>query len=58
MCSSDLIIGPLDKCRARLAELASVGVSEVALTLQVPGNEPARVLEALEGLAPAQSTVP
>jgi F420-dependent oxidoreductase-like protein len=52
------IIGPLEECRARLAELESVGVSEVAISLLVPGNEPARALEALEGLAPASSAVP
>lgn len=52
------IIGPLQECRARLAELGSVGVDEVAVTLQVPGNEPARILEALQGLAPAGNAVP
>ena len=52
------IIGPLDECRARLAELERIGVDEVAVSLLVPGNEPARVLEALEGLAPASSAVP
>ena len=52
------IIGPLEECRARLAELAGVGVIEAALTIQVPDNDPARVLEALEGLAPAGTTVP
>jgi F420-dependent oxidoreductase-like protein len=52
------IIGPVEECRRRLAELEEVGVHEVAMTLQVPGNEPARMLEALEGLAPASSAVP
>jgi F420-dependent oxidoreductase-like protein len=52
------IIGPLDECRARLAELERIGVDEVAISLLVPGNEPAMVLEALEGLAPASSAVP
>jgi F420-dependent oxidoreductase-like protein len=52
------IIGPLDECRARLAELERIGVDEVAISLLVPGNEPAMVLEALEGLAPASSPVP
>jgi F420-dependent oxidoreductase-like protein len=52
------IIGPLDECRARLAELGRAGVNEVAITLQVPSNEPSLVLEALEGLAPAGSPVP
>lgn len=47
------IIGPIDECRRRLAELAAVGVSEVALGLQAPGDDPVRVLEALEELAPA-----
>jgi F420-dependent oxidoreductase-like protein len=52
------IIGPLDECRSRLAELERIGVDEVAISLLVPGNEPAMVLEALEGLAPASSAVP
>ena len=52
------IIGPLEECRARIAELARVGVDEAALTIQVPDNDPARVLAALEGLPPAGSTVP
>jgi F420-dependent oxidoreductase-like protein len=52
------IIGPLDQCRSRLAELERIGVDEVAISLLVPGNEPAMVLEALEGLAPASSAVP
>ena len=47
------IIGPLEECRRRLAELESVGVDEVAMTLQVPGAEPSGVVEALEALAPA-----
>jgi hypothetical protein len=51
------IIGPLEECRLRLAGLASVGVSEVAMTLHVPGDDPAQVLEALEGLAPARTAV-
>jgi alkanesulfonate monooxygenase SsuD/methylene tetrahydromethanopterin reductase-like flavin-dependent oxidoreductase (luciferase family) len=52
------IIGPVEECRRRLAELEQVGVDEVAITLQVPGNQPDRMLEALEGLAPAGSVVP
>jgi F420-dependent oxidoreductase-like protein len=52
------IIGPVEECRRRLAELDQVGVDEVAITLQVPGNQPDRMLEALEGLAPAGSVVP
>jgi F420-dependent oxidoreductase-like protein len=52
------IIGPIDECRRRLAELDRIGVNEVAITLQVPGNEPSEVVEALEALAPARSAVP
>jgi F420-dependent oxidoreductase-like protein len=52
------IIGPIDECRRRLAELDGIGVNEVAITLQVPGNEPSEVVEALEALAPARSAVP
>jgi F420-dependent oxidoreductase-like protein len=52
------IIGPIDECRRRLAELDRIGVDEVAIALQVPGNEPAGVVEALEALAPARSAVP
>jgi alkanesulfonate monooxygenase SsuD/methylene tetrahydromethanopterin reductase-like flavin-dependent oxidoreductase (luciferase family) len=47
------IIGPVDECRRRLDELERVGVSEVAMGLQVPGGQPADVLRALEALAPA-----
>ena len=47
------IIGPLDECRRRLAELSRLGVAEVALGLRVPGGGPAAILEALEALAPA-----
>ena len=46
------IIGPIDECRRRLAELERVGVDEVAIGLQVPGGGPTEVLEALEALAP------
>jgi F420-dependent oxidoreductase-like protein len=52
------IIGPIDECRRRLAELDRLGVDEAAITLHVPGNEPAGVVEALEALAPARSAVP
>lgn len=52
------IVGPVEECRRRLAELEKVGVDEVALSVQVPGNEPAQLLQALEGLAPAGSAVP
>ncbi len=47
------IIGPLDECRRRLAELDRLGVSEVAIGLRLPGGGEADVLEALEALAPA-----
>jgi len=46
------IIGPVEECRERLAELERTGVDEVALALQVPDNDPAAVLAAMEGLAP------
>jgi F420-dependent oxidoreductase-like protein len=46
------IIGDLDECRRRLGELEAAGVSEVALSLQVPGNDPMRIMGALEALAP------
>ena len=46
------IIGDLDECRRRLHELEGAGVSEVALSLQVPGNDPMRIMGALEALAP------
>jgi alkanesulfonate monooxygenase SsuD/methylene tetrahydromethanopterin reductase-like flavin-dependent oxidoreductase (luciferase family) len=46
------IVGPADECRERLDELAAVGVNEVAIGLQVPGNDPAETLRALEALAP------
>lgn len=47
------IIGPIDECRRRLDELEQVGVSEVALRIQVPGGGPDDVLDAMEALAPA-----
>ncbi|HZU16516.1 MAG TPA: LLM class F420-dependent oxidoreductase [Candidatus Dormibacteraeota bacterium] len=50
------IIGPLEECRRRLAELGRLGVDEVAIGLQVPGGGPADVLRALEGLAPVGAT--
>jgi F420-dependent oxidoreductase-like protein len=46
------IVGPADECRERLDDLAKVGVTEVAVGLQVPGNDPAETLRALEALAP------
>jgi F420-dependent oxidoreductase-like protein len=45
------IIGPVEECRRRLSELEAAGVDEVALSLQVPGEDPHRMLAALEGLA-------
>jgi len=47
------VIGPIDECRRRLSELERLGVSELAIRLDVPGGGPADVLEALEALAPA-----
>jgi F420-dependent oxidoreductase-like protein len=52
------IIGPVEECRQRLAELESVGVNEVAMALSTPDDDPAHLMEALEALAPAQSPVP
>ena len=46
------IIGPAEECRERLAELEKVGVDEVALAVQVPDNDPAATMRALEALAP------
>ncbi len=46
------IVGPVEECRERLAELERVGVGEVALGLQVPGNDPVETLQALQALAP------
>lgn len=47
------IIGPLDECRRRLAELERLGVAEVAIRLRVPDGGSGGFLEALEALAPA-----
>ena len=52
------IIGPLEECRRRLAELEQVGVDEVAMSLLAPDNDPTQVMAALEGLAPSGSKVP
>ncbi|HYM91217.1 MAG TPA: LLM class flavin-dependent oxidoreductase, partial [bacterium] len=49
------IIGPPPECRERLAELASVGVDEVAIQLTVPGGSPADTLAAIQSLAPANA---
>jgi F420-dependent oxidoreductase-like protein len=51
------IIGPLEECWRRLAELDQAGVDEVAMSLLVPDNDPAQVMAALEGLAPSGSPV-
>jgi F420-dependent oxidoreductase-like protein len=48
------IIGPVAECRRRLDELEALGVSEVAIALQVPDNDPSKVMEALEALAPTE----
>ena len=52
------IIGPLEECWRRLAELDQAGVDEVAMSLLVRDNDPAQVMAALEGLAPSGSPVP
>jgi F420-dependent oxidoreductase-like protein len=49
------IIGPIEECRRRLAELERLGVAEVAVRLQVPGGGPADVLDAMEALAPVEA---
>jgi alkanesulfonate monooxygenase SsuD/methylene tetrahydromethanopterin reductase-like flavin-dependent oxidoreductase (luciferase family) len=49
------IIGPLDECRRRLEELEASGVSEVAIALQTPGNDPGKIMEALEAFAPTKA---
>ena len=46
------VIGSAEECRERLAELERAGVDEVAMALQVPGNDPVQVRDALEALAP------
>ena len=51
------IIGPVEECRRRLEELKRVGIAEVALSLSTPDNDPARLQEGLEALAPARSSV-
>jgi F420-dependent oxidoreductase-like protein len=47
------IIGAAEECRERLAELERSGVDELALAIQVPGNDPGETLAALRALAPA-----
>jgi alkanesulfonate monooxygenase SsuD/methylene tetrahydromethanopterin reductase-like flavin-dependent oxidoreductase (luciferase family) len=51
------IIGPVEECRRRLEELERAGIGEVALSLSTPDNDPARLQEGLEALAPARSSV-
>ncbi|HEY8641670.1 MAG TPA: LLM class F420-dependent oxidoreductase [Candidatus Dormibacteraeota bacterium] len=46
------VIGTAGECREQLDELERVGVDEVAMALQVPGNDPAQIRDALEALAP------
>ena len=46
------VIGGAEECRERLAELERAGVDEVAMALQVPGNDAVQVRDALEALAP------
>ena len=46
-------VGPAQECRERLQELEKMGVSEVAMALTVPDNDPAATLAALEAMAPA-----
>jgi F420-dependent oxidoreductase-like protein len=48
------IIGPVEECRQRLAELERCGVDEVAIAVQVPGGGIDDVLCALEALAPVE----
>lgn len=45
------IIGPVAECQRRLAELEAAGVDEVSLLLQVPGQDPVELMNALEALA-------
>jgi F420-dependent oxidoreductase-like protein len=46
------VIGTAEDCREQLAELERVGVDELAIGLQVPGNDPAQIRNALQALAP------
>jgi F420-dependent oxidoreductase-like protein len=46
------VIGTAEECREQLGELERVGVDEVAIALQVPGNDPMQIRDALEALAP------
>lgn len=46
------IVGSAGEVKERLGELPKIGVSEVAMGLQVPGNDPMETLKALEALSP------
>jgi F420-dependent oxidoreductase-like protein len=46
------VIGPAAECRRRLEELDGIGIREVAVMLQVPGDDPMEMLAALRELAP------
>ena len=46
------VLGTAEECREQLAELEGTGVDEVAMALQVPGNDPVQIRDALEALAP------
>jgi len=46
------VIGTAEQCRDRLADLERSGVDELALAIQVPGNDPGETLAALQALAP------
>ena len=46
------VIGTAEECREQIAELERIGVDELALGIQVPGNDPLATLEALKALAP------
>lgn len=46
------VIGTIGECRERIAELERTGVGELAISLQVPGNDVRLVAEALRELAP------
>ncbi len=46
------VIGTVEECREQLAELERAGVDELAVSIQVPGNDPGETLAALQALAP------
>lgn len=47
------VIGTAEECREQITALEGSGVDELALSIQVPGNDPAETLAALQALAPA-----